>query len=86
MLPVPRTALPSRFSMQMDTAPLNATFAYARAAVSISPCPPIQRKTRGAPSSNTVENAAARPRARKLKDQRIGNVALTGTKRAGNRG
>ena len=26
ILPVPRTALPSRFSMQMDTAPLNATF------------------------------------------------------------
>src|SRR5262249_30699471 len=25
MLPVPRTALPSRLSMQMDTAPLNAT-------------------------------------------------------------
>jgi hypothetical protein len=27
IFPVPRTALPSRFSMQMDTAPLNATFA-----------------------------------------------------------
>jgi hypothetical protein len=26
VLPVPRTALPSRFSMQMHTAPPNATF------------------------------------------------------------
>src|SRR6266852_8547529 len=32
MLPVPRTAPPSRFSMQIDIAPLNATFAQESAA------------------------------------------------------
>src|SRR5437868_2224176 len=45
MLPVILTAPPSRFSMQIDMAPLNATFEDEKAADSTSLCPPIQRNT-----------------------------------------
>src|SRR5229473_2855682 len=43
----------------------------------ISPCPPIHRKTNGAPSSSTVENAVARPRAR----TKVWNVSASATSR-----
>jgi hypothetical protein len=59
MLPVPRTALPSMFSMQIETAPLNATLEQASAADSTSPRPPIQWNTHGAPISMVVVNSTA---------------------------
>src|SRR6516165_7531308 len=58
ILPVPRTALPSRLSTQMHTAPPSATLAYASASDSISSCPPIQRNMNGAPNSSEVEKIA----------------------------
>src|SRR5581483_2397582 len=63
ILPVPRTALPSRLSTVIDTAPPKATSAYERASVSIASCPPIQRKIKVAASSMTVEKIPASPRA-----------------------
>jgi hypothetical protein len=59
MLPVPRTALPSRLRRQIATAPPSATLASASASDSISSRPPIQRNMKGAPSSITVEKIAA---------------------------
>src|SRR5262249_8984942 len=59
MLPVPRTAFPSRLSTQIQTAPPNATSAYASASDSISSRPPIHRNIKGAPSNMTAEKIAA---------------------------
>src|SRR6516162_997567 len=65
ILPVPRTALPSRLATQMQTAPPNATFAYESASASISSRPPIHWNRKGAPSRNTVEKIAATASARR---------------------
>jgi hypothetical protein len=63
ILPVPRTALPSRLSTVMQTAPPKATLAYESASTSILSRPPIQPKINGAASSITVEKIPARARA-----------------------
>ena len=63
ILPVPRTALPSRLSTVMQTAPPKATLAYESASISILSRPPIQPKIKGAASSITVEKIAASARA-----------------------
>src|SRR5579862_1277364 len=59
ILPVPRTALPSRLSTVIQTAPPKATLAYASASISILSRPPIQPKINGAASTITVEKIAA---------------------------
>src|SRR5215813_14398640 len=63
--PVSRTALQSKLSTVMQTAPPKATFAYESASISILSRPPIQPKRKGAASSITAEKIAASARANK---------------------